>query len=222
MKTLFTLSALAATAGLASGAAILSPGDTIIGGQVVGGEFVVGAEGLTGGVNNWPGAEPPADLINGLIGGGGEKYLNFAKTNTGALVTPSGPASIVQAIQFWVANDAPERDPSGYELWGTNSDVSGGGPFSIGDFTPISVGGLSLPDERDTTTDTEGFSQFVNFANGTAYSSYLLVFPDVKNNAAANSMQISEVQFYDAPIPEPSAALLAVLGLAPLLMRRRR
>jgi hypothetical protein len=45
-------------------------------------------------------------------------------------------------------------------------------------------------------------------------------FDTLKDAATANSMQISEVQFYDV-VPEPSLSLLAAAGLLGLLARRR-
>jgi hypothetical protein len=66
-------------------------------------------------------------------------------------------------------------------------------------------------------------------------------FPTLKNAGAANSMQVADVQLFDAAgtgifapgdtilgvqvdgalVPEPSTGLLALLGLAGLLRRRR-
>ena len=220
MKKLSILASLFALAHSASGVSILAPGDAIIGGARVGGNFEVGTTGFTGGVNNWPPAEPPADIIDGLIGGGGQKYLNFAELDTGVIITPAFGSSVVQQIEFWVANDAAERDPASFELWGTNNAIAGGGPFDIAaNFTQIASGGLALPDTRDTVEDGTGFSDTVTFANSDAYTTYLLLFPTVKNAAAANSMQISEVQF--DTIPEPSTGLLALIGLGALARRRR-
>jgi len=222
MKKISILTSLVAFSNSALAVSILAPGDPTIGGARVDGSFEVGVEGLTAGVNNWPGAEPPSDIVDGLIGGGGQKYLNFAQTDTGVIITPAFGASIVTEIELWVANDAPERDPASFEIWGTNNTIVGGGPFDIAaDFTQIASGALALPDDRDLTEDTSGFSQSVGFSNTDAYTSYLLLFPTVKG-PAANSMQISEVQFEGrAPIPEPSSGLLALLGLGALARRRR-
>lgn len=56
---------------------IFAPGDFILGGARIGDNFVIGTPGTAGGSNNWPGAEPPSDVINGIIGGGGEKIPQF-------------------------------------------------------------------------------------------------------------------------------------------------
>ena len=205
---------------------LLAPSDPIIGGVLNVDQFEVGMAGTTGGANNWPAAEPPEDLINGVIGGGGEKYLNFAELNTGVIVTPTeltgGMPTIVSSIDFWVANDAEPRDPANFVLYGTNAAISGGGPFPLADFSMIVSADLDLPSDRDTIPDDMGFGQSVSFANTDSYSAYMLIFPDVKDAPNANSMQISEVQFHGEVVPEPSAFALAGLAVLGLLFRRRR
>ena len=86
-KPIFLALGLLASALSTQAANVLAPGDPIIGGVRVGANFEVGVVGTAAGLNNWPGAEPPEDLINGVIGGGGEKYLNFAELDTGVIVT---------------------------------------------------------------------------------------------------------------------------------------
>ncbi|MGC6465019.1 MAG: hypothetical protein ACON5N_05485, partial [Akkermansiaceae bacterium] len=77
-------------------------------------------------------------------------------------------------------------------------------------------------DIRDDVADAVGESQVVTFANTEAYSTYLLLFPTVKDAGLANSMQLSEVQFEGTVvIPESSTGLLGLLGLG-LVARRRR
>ena len=205
---------------------LLSPPDPIIGGVLNGSQFEVGVAGTIGGVNNWPAAEPPEDLINGVIGGGGEKYLNFARENTGVIVTPSaltgGNPTIVTSIDFWNANDAEPRDPASFDLYGTNVAISGAGPFDLNDFTLVASSPLSLPSDRDTVADDLGFGETVSFSNSDAYTSYMLIFPTVKDAPNANSMQISEVQFQGQVVPEPSSMALVVMTGLMLLFRRNR
>lgn len=184
---------------------ILSPGDQIIGGILNDTNFVEGLASTAGGGNNWPGAEPPEELIDGFYGGGGAKYLNFFELNTGVIITPQKGATVVNRMTFWVANDAEPRDPTSYQLYGTNKAIDKGGPgttYSKSDFTLISEGPLELPSERATTPTpigeapfTTGPLQTVDFDNTQSYTSYMLIFPTVKNAASANSMQISEVAF---------------------------
>lgn len=115
-----------------------------------------GLVGFTAGGNNWPGAEPPEELIDGFFGGGGAKYLNFAELNTGVIITPSTGATVANRMTLWTANDAEPRDPTSYELYGANVEITQGGPgitYSKSDFTLISQGALTLPTDRSTDVD---------------------------------------------------------------------
>ena len=205
---------------------IISPGDSILGGQSNGTNFLIGIEGFDQDVNNWPGAESPDHLIDGV----GQKYLNFGKLNTGAIITPSLGSSIVDSIQFWTANDVEPRDPTSYELWGTNDAISGTSiPFSI--FSAISTGSLALPSSRNrggVSSLRARKSQTVAFENFSAYSSYLVLLPTVKRAARANSMQLAEVQLFGesasvpASVPAPATLILFGLGLVGLVWSRRK
>ena len=183
---------------------ILAPGDVIRGGALDGSQefFEIGVVGTTAGANNWPGAEAPTSVIDG-VKGGGSKYLNFAETNTGILVTPTAGTSMISSMTLSVANDAEERDPANYTLYGTNLPISGGGPFDLSNFSLISTGSLALPSPRDTTADATGNDLTVPIPGSEFYTSYALIFPTVKNSNIANSMQISEVQFHGQVIPPP-------------------
>ncbi len=202
-------------------AAIISPGDDIWGIQINGNNINVGAEGS--GANNWPGGEVPSHIIDGV----GQKYLNFGETNTGFVVTPSAGSSIATSITLWTANDAAERDPATYAIWGTNTTIAGGGPFSLLDFTVISSGSLALPGSRNAGGSNAlllANSQTVGFVNTNAYTSYLVFFPTVKNSGSANSMQIAEVQLDGTIVPEPTTVtlLLVAFGFGVLRPVRRR
>ena len=66
--------------------------------------------------------------------------------------TPSGGPSIVESFQITTANDAEERDPSSWELYGTNDPITSV-DNSQGDgenWTLIDSGEVSLPTERNT------------------------------------------------------------------------
>lgn len=195
----------------------------------------VGSVGF--GANQWPGGEPPEAAIDGA----GQKYLNFGKENTGVVVTPSAGAAAT-SITLWAANDSPERDPGSFSLFGTNADVTGDLDSSI--FTFVAGGLLSLPDTRNGGGGAElleSNSTSVSFSNTDSFTSYMVIFPDLKNGGAANSMQVAEIQIFDAAnagiftpgdtilgvnaeaplVPEPSTGLFALVGLAGLLRRRR-
>ncbi|TXG80245.1 MAG: hypothetical protein E6R11_01355 [Rhodocyclaceae bacterium] len=167
---------------------ILSPGDAII---------PIDADGGS----SSPGNESVVEAIDGTL----DKYLNFGEVNSGFIVTPGTPATVVKSFQLTTANDAEERDPTSWQLFGTNSPiVSAAHGNGAGEaWTLIGSGAVALPTARNTQ------GPIVNVANTNAYSSYKLVFTGVKNEAAANSMQIAEVQFFGdaAPGTAPSMRL---------------
>ena len=68
--------------------------------------------------SNYPAAEAPFNLFDGDVN---SKYLNFGKENSGFIVTPLIGATTIQSLVFSTANDAPERDPASWELFGTHS-----------------------------------------------------------------------------------------------------
>jgi hypothetical protein len=125
--------------------------------------------------------------IDGIITG--SKYLNTAGSWSGFITSPGGSTTI-QSFRLATANDAVTRDPTSYELWGTNSAIASadhstglGEPWSF-----ISGGPLSLPATRNF------FAPAVSFTNAAAYTSYKFYFPTVNGS---NLMQIADVSFYD-------------------------
>jgi len=114
------------------------------------------------------------------------KYLNFDKLNAGFTVTPSGRPSVVTGLRLTSANDAPDRDPTSFTLFGSDD----GHAF-------VEVAGGSVPDFPSRFFPVE-----IAFANDRAYAHYRLLFPTVRNANAAVAMQIAEVE------------LLGVLGPA--------
>ncbi|MEP0844558.1 MAG: hypothetical protein HRF43_17810 [Phycisphaerae bacterium] len=150
--------------------------------------------------SNYPGNESPPLAIDRTPA----KYLNFGENNSGFIVTPGAGPSIVEAFRIITANDAPERDPLAFALYGTNdpiasTDNSRGNAES---WTLIASGGIAPPTSRYVS------SPMVTFSNDTAYRSYRMVFTSVRNADTANSMQITEIQFYGrigVPCPTPFA-----------------
>ena len=195
--------------GVAHAGPIFSPGDFILGGASDGTNFVVGQIGFTDTANNWPTAEGPEHMIDGV----GQKYLNFAGDESGmsagALVTPVGGGSIARSITFWTANDAVGRDPASFALYGTNVAITAANPGDsvlLSAFDLISSGNIALPDTRNSGGPTAlqaANSLTVGLTNLDSYTSYLLLFPTIKDASTANSMQIAEVQFDTDAIPEP-------------------
>lgn len=162
-----------------TGANILAPGDPILAVRV----------GDPPHQSRYPGGEPPRAAIDANVA---TKYLNFGENNSGFIITPAAGASIVDSFQITTANDAEERDPAEYKIYGTNAPIVST-DNSTGDAEPwtlITEGTLTLPVERQTPGDV------VSFSNTTAYASYRVVFPTVKDDTTANSMQIADIQFF--------------------------
>jgi hypothetical protein len=195
-------------------------------------KFQIGTAATTGNTNDWPSAEAPGNAIDL---NSATKYLNFGKLNTGYILTyPS--AVTANGLALTTANDALERDPASFSLYGSTTVVANGTPgstFKLSDFTLlVNSQALSLPDTRLTAAGA------VTFTNANAYTTYLLVFPTVKNAGAANSMQIAEAVLTNGGtaistagttigggqlIPEPaSALLLGTASVSVLGLRRRR
>ncbi len=140
---------------------------------------------------DWPAAEHPALAIDNSVE---TKYLHFrgAERSTGFQVTPSAGATVVTGLTFTTANDAAERDPVAFELYGSNTSLDG--PYTL-------IASGAIPDfaqasawPRYTMNTTP-----ITFANSTAYAHYQLLFTGVRNAAAANSTQIAEVEFLGVP-----------------------
>jgi hypothetical protein len=136
--------------------------------------------------NNSPGNEGAENAIDNSTA---TKYLNFDKLNAGVTITPFAGDTVVVGLRLTSANDAPERDPTSFVLSGSRDGNS---------FTEIARG--SIPDFTARFYTVE-----VSFTNTAAYLHYRLLFPTVRNAAAANSVQISEVEllgYFGAPPPD--------------------
>jgi hypothetical protein len=172
------------------------------------------------------GAPPGAEGVENAINDIGQKYLNFLDISSGLAVTPSGNGGNlpVTGIRLYTANDAEPRDPASYQLAGSNGTIDG--PWEI-----ISSGNLALPAGRNAggaavAIPPEGnltaFHQAVTFGNTSSYAHYQIVFPTLKDAAAANSMQIAEVELLVVPEPTGAALLFAsLLGMVGIIRRRR-
>lgn len=159
-----------------------------------------------------PGAEGVEKLIDHLtMDPGSTKYLNFGKLNSGFIVTPASGPSVLKTFQMTTANDAESRDPASWVLYGTNAAITSG-PHSQGTgeaWTLIASGAVDLPLLRNTS------GPYVPVSNNTAYTSYKMLFPSIRNAAAgdADSLQLNEIQFYDVTIPEPSSLAFTAIAV---------
>jgi len=169
----------------AAGLDITAPGDTV--------------QGVPND-NDWPGNESPPLAIDDNTS---TKYLHFKgfTQSTGFQVTPSASQTIVVGLTFTTANDATERDPVGFELYGSNVSING--PYTLiasGDIVDFSQ---TTAWPRLTKTETP-----ILFDNDVAYDHYQVLFTAVRNPGSANSMQISEVELLGTGLisasPEPA------------------
>jgi hypothetical protein len=182
------------------------------GGSILGAaDSIIAFDTDAGASSSFPAGEAPGFAIDGNPG---TKYLNFSGINTGFIVTPSGGASIISGFTMTTANDASSRDPNAYVIYGTNDAItsaenSGG---SDENWVRIQGGTLNPPGGRGEAYASEAVT------NGTAFTSYRF---DVVGNGGDSLMQFAEIQFDGTFIPEPSSAMLAMLGLLPVFRRRR-
>jgi hypothetical protein len=137
---------------------------------------------------NNPGSEGVANAIDNQP----TKYLNFDAadgTDVGFIVTPSVGATAVTGMTLQSANDAPERDPKDVRLEGSNDET----------ITGWAEGNWTLIVEFTVPAFTERFQvQEFFFPNNTAYKHYRWTVLEVQDVAAANSMQIAEVELLAA------------------------
>jgi hypothetical protein len=137
--------------------------------------------------SDWPGNEAPPLAIDDNVS---TKYLHFKGFSqpTGFQVTPLAAQTIVVGLTFTTANDAVERDPIAFELYGSNASLDG--PYEL-----IASGDIVDFDQtaawpRFTINETP-----IVFDNDVAYDHYQILFTAVRDAGSANSMQIAEVEF---------------------------
>lgn len=140
---------------------------------------------------NWPWNESPPNAIDDDVN---TKYLHFdgKQGPAGFCVTPSRSESPVVGLRLTTANDAPERDPAAFELYGSNASING--PYTLIASGEILDFKQQTPWPRFTPNATP-----IEFSNATPYLHYQVLFTAVRNPAAANSMQIAEVELISMP-----------------------
>lgn len=216
LRSFAILAALAIVAGQAAAVSaafidITRPGDTI--------QLVNGFNQGDANAGPPPGAEGVENAINDI----GQKYLNFLDLSSGFDVTPSFNIGPVVGVRLYTANDAPERDPASFQLFGSNVGIDG--PYEA-----IASGALMLPAGRNAggnavaippAGNLGAIHQEILFDNSVQYDHYRLVFPTLKDAVAANSMQIAEVELL--AVPEPASIALVLFGALGVMgiVRRR-
>jgi len=135
---------------------------------------------------DWPEAEVPAQCIDDDAG---TKYLHFKGSDepTGIRVTPVVGATVVTGVSFTTANDSPERDPVGFELYGSNESIDG--PWTL-----IAAGTCEDFDRPIAWPRFKKNATPLGFVNTMAYEHYQLMVTEVRDPGAANSMQVAEVE----------------------------
>ena len=188
---------LLSTAAQAQRLDITKPGDTIVG---------VPDDG------DWPGNEAPPLAIDDNTA---TKYLHFkgdfdpdpGTGGTGFRVTPSASQTIVVGLTFTTANDAEQRDPTDWEVYGSNVSIDG--PYDLIAKGEIVDFKQTAAWPRFTINETP-----ITFDNDTAYDHYQVLITDVRDRAGGNSMQVAEIELLGmsmialSPTPADGALLM--------------
>jgi surface protein len=151
------------------------------------------------------GSSPPVEgLAKAFDGNIYTKYLNFNGAGSDVLIDAT-QNYLVTGLGLTTANDGPERDPTSFTLYGSNTPFvitsmsnpslwwKDGSNFASGGLpgqTLIASGSLNPPLERVTAYPNVTFSN-----NSTRYQYYRLVFDSIRNHPyTANCLQISEIR----------------------------
>jgi hypothetical protein len=112
---------------------------------------------------------------------------------------------VVTGLTLTTANDAPERDPISYEIYGSNESIDG--PYELiaaGDVNDFAQATAWPRFTRNATT--------IAFDNTVAYAFYQVMFPAIRDAAAANSMQIAEIELIGEVLRKPMIAWVSFHG----------
>jgi len=108
------------------------------------------------------------------------KYLDFNIGDGMAFeVDLLGVPKTASSIQIVTANDAPERDPTMYEILGSTDSIT---------FTSITIGELPCASERF-------LSRTFGFTNTTSYTYYQIIFTGTCGTSTIN--QVADVQLFE-------------------------
>ncbi|WP_422104842.1 HYR domain-containing protein [Winogradskyella sp.] len=126
-------------------------------------------------------SSPSGEAVQNVIDqNSSTKFLDFdAFDGIGFEVDLLGVSKTAVAIEIVTANDAPERDPTDYEIFGSNDGVS---------YTSIATGSIPCISDRF-------FSRTFSFTNTTGYTIYRVNFTGTC--AASTINQIADVQLFE-------------------------
>lgn len=120
----------------------------------------------------------------------GSKWFGFRSQGAWVIAKLASASKAVQKIQFVTANDAAERDPTGYRIWGSMDGIN---------WTLIKEESISLPAGRLTA------SSVYSLGNVTSYLYYKVEFTGTKSGGDA--FQVAEIRLlYDVDDPQGSLA----------------
>jgi hypothetical protein len=143
---------------------------------------------------DWPGTEAPPNVIDDDAN---TKYLHFKGGDipVGFVVTPSIGYSVVTGLTFTTANDAAERDPVAFELYGSNLGTDG--PWKLIAKGAVDDFARPLAWPRFTKNVTP-----IGFANSTPYANYKVMITALRV-ATAGMTQVAEVELLGVAAAEP-------------------
>ena len=119
----------------------------------------------------------------------------------GVIVTPAAGRTRLSGIRIYAADGNTERDPGDFALYGSNDGTN---------WSLIAGGALNLPSGRnsgattiaepfDQTTGAPNSLQEVLFGNDKGYTSYKVQFNHTRNDNAANSLQVGDIELLGGP-----------------------
>jgi hypothetical protein len=157
---------------------------------------VTGPGDVVQGVPNdgdWPGGETP-DLA--IDDDATTKFLHFKGETepSGIQIAPAVGSTIVTGLSLTTANDAIERDPATYEVYGSNESIDG--PYEL-----IASGDVVDFTQADAWPRFTKNATPIIFENTVAYDYYQVMFPTVRDAGNANSMQIAEIELLGSMAP---------------------
>jgi regulation of enolase protein 1 (concanavalin A-like superfamily) len=140
--------------------------------------------------SDWPSSENPLKALDNNIETN-YRHNKGESQPTGFVVNPS-KKKVVNRLTFTTADDAPERDPVAFELYGSDGHVY------TGPWTLIASGKIDDFNQETAWPRQTKNENAIVFDNNVAYKNYKLLFTKVRDAKTADSMQIAEVELIEA------------------------